>query len=59
MSDANGANPVQKKKKNNLFPGFNASKTNVPVDLGIIIISSPIFMFFNFEVNGPSFTIIE
>ena len=59
ISAANGANPVPEESKNNLFPGFNASKTNVPVDLGIIIISSPIFIFFNFDVKGPSFTIIE
>ena len=59
ISEEKGAKPVPDDSKNNRLPGFNASKTRVPVDLGIKIISSLILIFFNFDVKGPSLTIIE
>ena len=43
---------MPEENKNNLFPGFNASRTKVPVDLGIRIISSFIWsLYFNRSIN--------
>ena len=57
--EANGAKPVPVENKNNLLPGFRASKIRVPVGFLLKITPSDGLILDSLEVKGPFLIFIE